>query len=409
MAQSIGTIVGGAIGSKKAKGFQNEEAQYLRDALSAIQQIEVPEIADQQLNYILPELVGELTPEMLQALEQQGTALENIEIDPRLKDAQMSALDYYSQVGEMGLTPAERSARNEIVRSQANQANADRATALQNAAQRGIAGSGVELAAQLAGAQNASQRADSASDQLIAEAFNRSLQAQGSKADLAGTMRTQEYGQASDLARAKDLINQYNTQQQVDTQTANVAARNAAAKQNLNERQRIADQTVNSKNNQQVANKDLIQQKFSNEMLKGNAMQNSMNNLSKSAGVKAANIATKYTNIGAGLGQGVDQGVSMLMKSDSTQKKNINPTKGKMKDLLDKLESYSFEYDEPEKNGEGLHAGVLAQDVEKAGPIGKSMVIDTPEGKMLDVKKSLSSMLASQVELNKRLNKLEDK
>ena len=416
MAETIGTLAGGIIGNKKAKGFDREAGIYAQDALNAIKNIKVPEIAEQQRNYLLNELQGELTPEMLQAIEQGPSAYEGIEIDPRLKQAQMDALSYYSQVGEMGLTPSERSARNEIMRSQANQSQADRATALANAAQRGVAGSGIEMAAQLAGSQGAAERASQASDALISEAFKRSLDAQSKQADLASGMRTQDYSEAERLAQARDQIARVNAQQQIDTQSANVGARNQAQAQNLANRQRVFEGNLDTKNAQQDVNKGLFQTKFSNEFDKGSAASGAYRQMAEDKASQAAGTRARYTQMGQSIGAGADSGAKTMMSmgsmfgmSDERMKKDIKEASGQIRQLLDKLDAYQYEYKEDKGLPEGERIGIMAQDLEKAGPIGEAMVKETPQGKMVDYSQSMGTVFAALAALNKRLNDIEGK
>lgn len=88
--------------------------------------------------------------------------------------------------------------------------------------------------------------------------------------------------------------------------------------------------------------------------------------------------------------------------------KDFNP-----KSFLDALQAYSYEYKNNAKKlptaGEGRHLSVMAQDLEKAGPVGKSMVIDTPNGKVVDYGKGFGAILAAQTHLNERLKELESK
>jgi len=409
MGKAIGTIVGGIIGNNKAKGAQAESGVYAQDALNAIKNIKVPEIAEQQRNYLLKQLEGEFTPEMLQAIEQGPSAFEDIEIDPRLKQAQMDALEYYSQVGEMGLTPSERSARNEIMRSQANQSAADRATALANAAQRGVAGSGIEMAAQLAGAQGAAERASQASDELVSEAFKRSLDAQSNKATLANSMRTQDYNEAERLAQARDQIARVNAQQQIDTQSSNIGARNQAQAKNLAERQRIADENILTKNQQQDVNKQLFQTKFNNEFDKGTAASGAYRTRAQDKASEAAGIRARDTQMGQSVGGIGDSVVKAIIGSDVRLKKDIKNASGQIRQLLDKLDAYQYEYKDNKGLPEGERVGIMAQDLERAGPIGEAMVKDTPEGKMVDYGQSMGTVFAALAELNKRLNNIEGK
>jgi len=82
------------------------------------------------------------------------------------------------------------------------------------------------------------------------------------------------------------------------------------------------------------------------------------------------------------------------------------------KDFLDKLTAYSYEYKNSVKNnskaGSGKHLSVMAQDLEKAGPVGQQMVKENSQGiKEVDYAKGFAAMLASQVALNERLKKIE--
>lgn len=98
-------------------------------------------------------------------------------------------------------------------------------------------------------------------------------------------------------------------------------------------------------------------------------------------------------------------------KSDKNSKKNIKKTDGeareKVGDFLNALDAYSFEY-KNEKDGKGEHAGVMAQDLEKT-EMGKQMVKDTPEGKVVDFAQGFGALLASMAELNDEVKNLKKK
>lgn len=102
---------------------------------------------------------------------------------------------------------------------------------------------------------------------------------------------------------------------------------------------------------------------------------------------------------------------AMAAISDENSKKNTesyNP-----KSFLDALKAYSYEYKDEHKDkpeaGKGRFLSVMAQDLEKAGPVGESMVMDTPSGKMVDYGKGFGAILAAQAHLNKRLKNIEKK
>ena len=107
-----------------------------------------------------------------------------------------------------------------------------------------------------------------------------------------------------------------------------------------------------------------------------------------------------------------------LVKKKTKRRKAVKYEKGEPKDFspqkfLDALKPNSYEYkDKFKKNslaGEGRFLGVMAQDLEKAGPVGKSMVEDTPMGKLVNYGKGFGAVLAAQAHLNQRLKALESK
>jgi len=95
--------------------------------------------------------------------------------------------------------------------------------------------------------------------------------------------------------------------------------------------------------------------------------------------------------------------------SDENMKKDIEePNKDKMKKFLDALKAYQYEYKDPEMPGagEGKFISPMAQDMEKS-ELGKGMVMDTPEGKMVDYGKAGGLMLGVASMLNERMDDLE--
>ncbi|MBV6514148.1 MAG: hypothetical protein FMNOHCHN_03738 [Ignavibacteriaceae bacterium] len=96
--------------------------------------------------------------------------------------------------------------------------------------------------------------------------------------------------------------------------------------------------------------------------------------------------------------------------SDERGKKDVKPAKDEMKEFLDKLEAKGFKYKDTSKPGtaEGQRYGIMAQALEKS-KVGKSLVKNTPNGKMVDTVQGFGAVLAAQAELNKRLSELEKK
>jgi hypothetical protein len=150
-------------------------------------------------------------PRLADVALQDDTNMYGINVDPRLKDAQMGALDALGGIAESGgMTLADQANMNRL-QSQVAQADKGRRDAiLQNMQMRGQSGSGLELLAQLQSGQAATTDASQASMDIAGMAQDRALQAIMQGGQLGGQIRGQDFGEQSDVARAQDAINAFN-------------------------------------------------------------------------------------------------------------------------------------------------------------------------------------------------------
>jgi endosialidase-like protein len=76
----------------------------------------------------------------------------------------------------------------------------------------------------------------------------------------------------------------------------------------------------------------------------------------------------------------------MDSRRDLLSKMEGDDGKDELAQLLDGIRGYKYRYKDLNQEGTapGEHFGPMAQDLEKAGPIGRSLVRDTPTGKMVD-------------------------
>jgi hypothetical protein len=151
-------------------------------------------------------------PRLADVYTQDATEMHGISTDPRLRDAQMGALNSLSGLAERGgLTLADEANLNKL-QSQVAQADKGRRDAiLQNMQMRGQGGSGMELLAQLQSGQAATTDASQASADIAGMAQDRALQAMIQGGQLGGQIRGQDFGEQADIAKAQDIINQFNT------------------------------------------------------------------------------------------------------------------------------------------------------------------------------------------------------
>jgi hypothetical protein len=121
------------------------------------------------------------------------------------------------------------------------------------------------------------------------------------------------------------------------------------------------------------------------------------------AGYSAGNAAdTEQAGMAMKMG-----GSMMSMMSDERAKRGVTDV-SYVTSFLETLRPVTYEYKNPHQAGaaEGRRYGILAQDLEKTD-IGRSFVVDTPQGKMVDVAQGFGPVLAALAEINDRLKKLE--
>ena len=128
-----------------------------------------------------------------------------------------------------------------------------------------------------------------------------------------------------------------------------------------------------------------------------------------------ANFLGSLASSGAKIATG---GGEAAAASDENMKTDIKENKDDasktISEFMDALKSYTYEYKkgvkqpEGKPNPEGEVKSVMAQDLEKTD-LGKQMVTDTPDGKVVDYAQGMAPLLAAIAELNKRTKKLEGK
>lgn len=422
----IGKIVSSIFGG--GSGGDGGASASMAEMLKRLDKVQLPDIEKMRLILEEPELVGQLIAET-----QGPSALEDVQVDPRLKEQQMRALQMLAERGQQGLTEEDRIAYRQMQDQVAADEQARQASIVASMQQAGMADSGTALAAQLSSSQAAAQRQAQQSAQMAQAALQAKREALSQSGQMAGQMGAQEFAQGAQKASAQDAINQFNLMNRMNVQ-----------QQNLSEKQRIRDTKTDLSNQQQMYNKGLYQQQFQNEMAKagaaGNALQNQAQMQQQAAQARSAGRQAAFGGLlqaGATLGaaalmpaaapavmgatsmQGMPSQSSFWQSnpyggSDEELKKDISKPENKqikseLKSLLDKLEPYMYNYKDPKKEGEGRRLGVMAQDLEKSS-MGKEMVMEDQEGsKRIDLNKVASAALAASSNLIDRVEKLEKK
>lgn len=139
------------------------------------------------------------------------SAYEQVAEDPALRRSQLATLARLQELADSdGLDAAARSQLAEAQASNAGLERAQRGAILDTFARRGMGNSNSALLAALSSQQGAAQRAGMEGLSAAGNAQLRALQALRDSGDLAGNLRSQDYGVASNLAGARDRVSQYN-------------------------------------------------------------------------------------------------------------------------------------------------------------------------------------------------------
>lgn len=256
---SLGSLFGGSAGKKDMK----KSNQLMREAVERLEAVGVPTVEAQKIALQDPEIQGLLEAEQLAESEMAG-----VSIDPRMKQAQMSALEEISGLAQTGLGAEDKAAFNALRRDASGMAQAQNASALQEANARGTLDSGSSLIASLNAGQNAANRASAEGDRLAANAAAARREALTQKANLATSMGQNDFSNKAQVANAADSINRFNSQ---NRQNVN--------ERNLDARQGIANAGTANRNQEEMYNKGLVQQKFQNDFAKAGGVAGATQNL----------------------------------------------------------------------------------------------------------------------------------
>lgn len=187
----------------------------------------------------------QLALQQLGALDQLGPSeLANISTDPRYRDAELAALSALEQQSKTGFT-----ARDEAdlarLEGEVNRQNRGRLGAIQqNMAARGMSGSGMDIAAQIAASQDATERQALAALEKNAQMGERKQDATSRLGSLASQLQGRDFGQAATKAQAADAIARFNVANSIDRAKMNTGIANQGNVANWQRGNQVSDQNV---------------------------------------------------------------------------------------------------------------------------------------------------------------------
>ena len=307
-APIAGAAAGALMGKALEPSVQSSGAEEVyRNIAADVGKIDVPTVEEQYIQ--IEELVqqGLIDPLEAQEILADPSLMLEITTDPEIRSAQMRGLVNLEELAEGGFSLEDKARLGQIQQEIGAQERGSRERLTQEMAERGIQGSGLELAQQMMLQQSAAQQRSQEGLERAAQGDRRALEAIMQAGDLAGQMRGQEFGEQSAKAQAQDAINQFNVANQRQTQEQNIMRQMQSQSQNLAERQRIADANAMRRQEESLRRAGLKQQRYQNVLDKERIKAEAMGGVAKSRDASAGRKGKLYGSlIGAGAKAGAE-------------------------------------------------------------------------------------------------------
>jgi hypothetical protein len=234
----------------------------------------------EKMNPELYKAVVNLNPEMEQAVVLGQSATDGIALDPRMKQAQMSALSKLMNITENGGKDAQFMADASRLQNDINTNLQGNTQAIQqNMATRGLSGGMSELVGKQMAAQQAANRQSQMGMDINAQAQQRALSSLMKQGNLANQMSNTDFNQQNTIAQSRDAISKFNANNLQNVNSNNTNTNNQAQQWNAQNNQNVANSNVDAKNNAQAYNIQIPQQNFKNQMSKTGLVNDGLSNM----------------------------------------------------------------------------------------------------------------------------------
>lgn len=302
-ATAAASLASSAMSADSARNQQDEANKAAGTARRVWGEVKAPDLKELLFNQYAQQENLSPSTETAEQLAMQDQ-LQNVQTDPRLRNAQMSALETMQQIGQGGFTPEQRSQ----LQSMRQQTEADNTSRLQQLLQqqdaRGVGSSDMGLSMRALEAQSAANRQATNVSNTAATGFKQALDAMNSSGQMAGQMENTQYNQQSALAAALRAREAQNFQQRADVQQRNIGAQNVAQQFNLQQKQDISNRNTDIKNQNQMYNDNQrLQQMFANDATIAGGKTGANQAAANTYSANAANTAAAGATTAKGLGE----------------------------------------------------------------------------------------------------------
>lgn len=345
IGEALGSIIGGFLGKNAAASDLKNQKKLMQQAISEYTKLGYPPDYSKALVLQEFERAGVLTPELEQEVEVAASEMGQITEDASLRDTQRQALEMLKTRAQVGLSAEDRASLNQVRGEVQRDSEAKRQQILQQMQARGMGGSGAELMAQLQSAQGASDQAAAGSDELMAQAQQRALQALSESSRAAGDIRSQDFGVESARRSALDERNKMLAQNSVARQANNVSRLNEAQKYNLSEQQRVNDANVSQANQEKERQAQAQADRYAQQLQFTAGKTGQIGQMADFRGQQAQQKFNQNVAMGKGIGGLADSGLKeaggmagvAAMFSDENLKNDIDYTDDEVISWMDRI------------------------------------------------------------------------
>ena len=387
---------------------KQEEAGKMYDDLTVPQGMEeydMPSTLEYGDDYAAGQLAGQY--------QQGDSKFGDIEVDPRYAESQMAALSGIEDiVNSEGLTDIDK-ANLARIESQVGRADRGRREAIQDRMRRqGMAGSGLDMLAQLQSNQAATDRQSQTGLDTAAMGMQRKDTAMRDLGTMSTSMRGQDWGEQAQAAAAQDAIDRFNTGNTMQRDIFNVGESNQAGMFNTRRSDDEARTNWGARENVRSANTDVRNDNIRNEFNDNITIRDKKSNArlghaNYQQGQADRRAGSRNQMIQGGVGL-ANTGLQTYMASDEDLKTNTTPlSEADLESFLESVKPKKYRYKD-KKEGAGQRVGFIAQDIEN-NPIGEAIVQEDNQGtKRIDNFNLMGALLDSVSHLHKKQKKLED-
>lgn len=309
MLQQIGDTVGSVIALATAGDGGKKE---LKEAVALIKAVQSPDFDYSSLTAPQLALIAEYDPVTYDSYLPDDVKVAHD--SPELRASLQKGIERYNKIAEEGL-PLQTRLATENAQSAMEQENKRlRDAAMSDLAARGRLGSGEEFAMKaIAGSQDANLARALAND-LAAQEIGVRQDAMAQGANLAQSVRAQDWSQQQDTANTVNNFARWLSEMKTQENAANAAEKQRAQAANIQRRQGVADANTMNKYGTALSNltrrNALEQDRAQFDLSKAAAAGTALTNLSKRKDAEQAARTEAIRGIGAGVGSIGDTVVS---------------------------------------------------------------------------------------------------